>query len=77
MAKRTVYICDGDDGKCGAVLVNADDGFIFTGNVKNAAGTPFITQPAKKDGDTEEPETALCTECVSKKLGLPLAPTTR
>lgn len=77
MAKRNVYICDGNDGKCGAVLVNADDGLIFTGNVKDAAGMSIITQPVKKEGDAEEPETALCIECMAKKLKLPLAPATR
>lgn len=66
MAKRLVYICDGEG--CGAVLVHPEDGFVITGTIKPIAvdgdPKPLVT------GSLIEPtaETALCRECMAKAL---------
>jgi hypothetical protein len=79
MAKRTVYICDGKD--CGAVLVNAEDGFITVGTIKTTAldGEPKVlvtSAPVALEGAVPAPpgEAALCKECMAKALGFPFTP---
>jgi hypothetical protein len=71
MAKRTVYICDGD--QCGAVLVHPEDGFVIVGAVKAIAieGDPkvLISTPSSSQPDIVT-ETSLCRECLAKALGL-------
>ena len=67
MARRTLFVCDG--AKCGAVLVNAEDGFVLTGKVLNTA----VGDNAKVLIDTipsEPAEVALCRECLVEALSL-------
>ncbi len=70
MARRNVFICD--EQGCGAVLVHADDGFVFHGIVRNTdienTSTTLIGLPAAPS--TDPPETVLCKDCCIKRLGL-------
>ena len=67
--KKTIYVCDGKD--CGAVLVNADDGFVITGTIRPAVleSAPLISGPPPTVSDPT-PEISLCRECLALTLGI-------
>jgi hypothetical protein len=75
MARRNVFICDGDG--CGAVLIHPEDGFVFYGVVRNTdiegPSKTLITIPDAGPLVPDPPETVLCTNCCSKRLGLDVA----
>lgn len=67
MAKRTVYICDGE--KCGSILVNPQDGFIVTGTIAAISlSEPKVLVTSVADNDATE--VSLCRDCLEKALGL-------
>lgn len=78
MAKKMVYICDGE--KCGTVLVNPDDGFVISGSITNtlAAGDAkvLLAPPPRAAGAGSDPglptaePLSLCRECMATALGL-------
>ena len=80
MGKKLVFICDGtrDDGKggvapCGAVLVNAADGFVIAGPIKatvvDGERVLVSTPPSSGSQPDVAHETSLCRECMAKALG--------
>lgn len=69
MAKKTVFICDGNE--CGAVLVNPEDGFVLSGVIRTTTITGEATQILTSGSDVTT-EISLCRECMAKALGLHL-----
>ena len=66
--KRTMYICDGEGGKCVAVLLHPEDGFILP------PGSKILTAVAGEEQQVvisapEESELALCRDCFLEQLG--------
>lgn len=69
--KKEMYICDGEGGKCGAVLLHPEDGFVLQGKILTGiAGANQQTVLESQEGA----ELVLCRECLFEGLGATVVP---
>ena len=68
MAKKEMYICDGDG--CGTVLLHPEDGYVIQGKI--FTGVSGEAQRVFISTSDEAPELVLCSECLTERLNLQL-----